>query len=278
MRAEEALQAGNLQEAVGLLKDDVRKNPADAKLRVFLFQALSVAGDWDRALNQLDVVGDLDDGTLAMVQTYRQAIACERLREEIFAGRRTPLVFGEPEEWIAVLLEALRVGAEGHHQSAAELRDRAFESAETTGGKIDDEPFEWIADADTRLGPMLEAVIHGRYYWVPFSRIAEIRFEKPSDLRDLVWTAAFFRWANGGEAAGLIPTRYPGTVSTGDDALLLSRKTEWQEGAGGGSQGLGQRMLATDAGEYPLLDVRNVALDTGPAEGAPEGPPPEADG
>ena len=268
MRAQEALQAGRLHEALDLLKEEVRKNPADAKLRVFLFQALSVAGAWDRALNQLDVVGDLDDGTLAMVQTYRQAIACERLRAEIFAGRRTPLVFGEPEEWVALLLESLRVAAEGHPDRAADLRERAFETADATSGKINDEPFEWVADADVRLGPVLEAVVHGRYYWVPFSRIAEITIEKPTDLRDLVWTAAFFRWGNGGEAAGLIPTRYPGTVETGEEALMLSRLTDWREVEGEAGHGVGQRMLATDAGEYPLLDVRHVVLETESVEGS----------
>lgn len=59
---------------------EVRKAPADAKRRVFLFQLLAVMGDWDRALNQLNVAGELDSGTLAMVSTYREALRCEVLR------------------------------------------------------------------------------------------------------------------------------------------------------------------------------------------------------
>ena len=34
-------------------------------------------------------------------------------------------------------------------------------------------------------GQVLEAVINGRYYWVPFSRVAELTTEPPEDLRDL---------------------------------------------------------------------------------------------
>ena len=57
---------------------------------------------------------------------------------------------------------------------------------------------------------MLEAVINGRYYWVPFSRLAEVTIEAPEDLRDVVWMPAHLQFENGGEMVALIPTRYPG--------------------------------------------------------------------
>ena len=37
-----------------------------------------------------------------MVQTYRTALECEVLRTDIFAGRRSPVVFGHPEQWVVV--------------------------------------------------------------------------------------------------------------------------------------------------------------------------------
>ena len=70
-QAEQVLRDGDPELALRLLTDQVRANPADAKLRVFLFQLLCVLGRWDRALNQLNVAGELDASTLAMVQTYR---------------------------------------------------------------------------------------------------------------------------------------------------------------------------------------------------------------
>ena len=39
----------------------------------------------------------------------------------------------------------------------------------------EDSAFEWIADADDRLGPVLEAIVNGRYYWVPFERVRRIQ-------------------------------------------------------------------------------------------------------
>jgi protein involved in temperature-dependent protein secretion len=36
-------------------------------------------------------------------------------------------------------------------------------------------------------------------YWVPFSRLAEVRIEPPTDLRDIVWLPAQLHFLNGGE-------------------------------------------------------------------------------
>ena len=79
--AEEVLAAGDTQGALELLQRQVRERAADPKLRVFLFQLLCVLGQWQRALNQLQVCGDMDAGTLAMVSTYREALKCEAVRE-----------------------------------------------------------------------------------------------------------------------------------------------------------------------------------------------------
>jgi len=53
MPARESLREGRLEEALAQLQTQVRKEPGDARLRVFLFQLLSVMGRWDRALRQL---------------------------------------------------------------------------------------------------------------------------------------------------------------------------------------------------------------------------------
>jgi type VI secretion system protein ImpE len=111
-----------------------------------------------------------------------------------------------------------------------------------------------------RLGPVLEAVINGRYYWVPFARLTRIAIEQPADLRDVVWTPAHLQLENGGEAYALIPTRYAGTEKLDDASLVLARRTVWQEPAPEFFCGLGQRVLATDEGEIPLMDLRDIAL------------------
>ena len=264
MTAEEAVKAGQLDEALGLLQQQVRARPADARLRVFLFQLLCVRGEWNRALTQLNVAGELDAGTLLMVQTYREALRCEVFRAEVFAGTRTPMALGEPDQWFALLLQSLSLRE--HADQAAQLRQQALEAAPATSGSLNGEPFDWIADGDTRLGPCLELISSGRYYWVPFHRIRSMRLDPPADLRDFVWAPVRLVWANGGEAVGLVPARYAGTESEADSALKLCRRTEWREASGGTYIGVGQRVFITQATETALLDVREI--DFAPASDA----------
>lgn len=263
--AEQALKNGDALAALKLLTEQVRARPQDAKLRVFLFQLLCVLGQWERALNQLNVSLELEPATLSMVQTYREAIACEALRRQVFAGQKAPMLFGEPETWVALLIEAMLREGRGEPDAARQLRGQALEQAPAspgtvTAGEAAPQDFAWIADADSRLGPMLEAVINGKYYWLPFNRLAQVDVHAPEDLRDAVWMPANFRFVNGGEVVGLIPTRYPDTELAAGDALALARRTEWREAAPGVYTGLGQRLLTTDQADIGLMDLRTVVL------------------
>jgi type VI secretion system protein ImpE len=258
--AERHLKDGDPVAALARLQEDVRTRPADAKLRVFLFQLLCVLGQWERALNQLKVASEMDPLALPMAQIYGEAVRCEAVRDAVFDGRKSPMILGEPDQWLALLIESRLRAGRGEGGPAEELRLRAFEDAPATAGDVDGTAFQWIADADSRLGPVMEAIINGRYYWVPFSRLAKVTFEKPEDLRDLVWMPAQMLFENGGESLALVPTRYPGSESSPDGAIALARKTEWQAFGEDAYAGLGQRLFATDAADVPMLEVRTLTL------------------
>src|SRR5262249_40017356 len=125
----------------------------------------------------------------------------------------------------------------------------------------DGQDFAWLADADSRFGPVLEVIINGRYFWLPFQRVRSIALELPSDLRDCVWMPGRFSFTNKGETVGFIPTRYFGSERSNDPLLKLARKTEWKEISEGTSVGSGQRTLATDSNDYPLMDVRHIRFE-----------------
>jgi type VI secretion system protein ImpE len=257
---EQLLAAGNPKGALELLQSRVRERAADASLRVFLFQLLCVLGQWQRAAQQREVCGELDAATLPMVNTYREALKCEAVREAVFSGKTTPMIFGQPQAWVATLVEALQADARGAAALGARLRSDALEAAPTSAGTLDGADFEWIADADSRLGPVLEAVINGRYAWVPFTALTKATIEAPVDLRDLVWAPAHLWFVNGGDTVALVPTRYPGTAAEGDATLQMARKTEWLEIGPEQFRGLGQRIVTTSAAEVGLLEVREIAL------------------
>ncbi|MFT7058035.1 MAG: type VI secretion system protein ImpE [Pseudorhodobacter sp.] len=261
MRAEELLKSGDLDATLAALQAEIRAKAADAKLRIFLFQLLAVLGDWKRAITQLKVSAELAPDALSMAQTYREGIICEVYREKVFSGEKEPLIFGEPQEWVALLIEALKVQAAGRMEDAASLRAKAFDAAPAVTGTINGEPFEWIADADMRLGPVLETIVNGRYFWLPFNMIGSIRCDAPADLRDSVWTPVNMTLRNGGDIVALIPTRYSGTATNGSHAERLSRATSWADIGGETFVGTGQRLLATDLGDTPLMDLRSLIIN-----------------
>jgi type VI secretion system protein ImpE len=270
MTPEEHLKSADIAATMQELQARIRADPADARLRIFLFQLLCVTGDWKRAIAQLKLSAELDPEATMMARTYREAIICEVYREKVFAGEKEPLIFGQPQEWLALLIAAQKALARGGQAEAADLRGRAFAAAPACPGTLDGQRFDWIADADMRLGPVLEVIVNGRYFWLPFSAIGTLSMDAPADLRDAVWTAAALTLVNGGEVAVLIPTRYAGTATGGDAAAMLSRTTTWQNAGEGAFVGTGQRVLTTDRADIALMDVRSLTMDGAGQGGAAE--------
>ena len=130
--AELSLKGGDPVAALAQLQDQVRAAPADPKLRIFLFQLLCVLGQWERALNQLNVASSLSPDAMAMAQTYDAAVRCEAVRSEVFEGKKSPMIFGQPEQWLALLIESLLVAGRGDGDRSHELRASAFEEAPTS--------------------------------------------------------------------------------------------------------------------------------------------------
>ena len=260
MSAEKLLQQGELKAALAALSEQVRAKPANADLRVFLFQLLAVLGQWDRARTQLEIAVELDSSVAPMVMVYRDVINCELHRQAVFAGKSKPLIFGEPEEWVALLVEAQQAFAGGDMKSFNTLNAQALEQAPASSGKINGEAFTWLADADQRFGPIFEVIFNGQYYWVPMSNVRSVTTEDPADLRDLVWQPAVITWINGGRNAVMMPSRYP-RIEGIKESDLLARSTNWEPHQEELVEGIGQRMLATDEQDYSFLQVRTIQFD-----------------
>lgn len=235
----------------------VRTNPSDPRARVGLARIFALTGQWDRVATQLQTAAQLDPSGVMYTQAYTGCARCERLRADVFAGKRTPLIVGEPPEWVALLVQALQA-ADG--VSRAPLIEQALDQAPAIPGQLDGEPFDWIADGDARLGPVIEAFVDAKYYWIPFERIDRIAFDAPADLIDTVWLSCEIVLATGASQKGYVPVRYPGSESAADSALVLGRSTQWTELVEPHMIGLGQRMFITNHTERALLDCRELRL------------------
>ena len=255
MATEETL---GISARIARLKEAIRAEPAEASHRIALFQLYCIQGEWESAATQLQVAQGIDTQQILFTQVYGKAITCEAQRAKVLQGEATPIVIGEPEEWVGLLIRSLQLASTGKWGEAAEVQASGFDAAPECKGIIDGQEFAWLADCDSRFGPILEAFVDGDYRWIPFSRISEITFNRAEHLIDAVWTTARIMWHNAGATSILIPTRYAGSEKSSDDQVRLAQKTNWEQKDENYYIGEGQRILASDAAEYSLLQTRQI--------------------
>ena len=257
--ADQLYRGGDLEGARAALVESVRTNPADPQARMFLFQLLAVAGEWDRARTHLEALARLSPEAQMLATVYSQAIKSEAQRTEIFAGReRMPIIRGA---WAEPLADAIMHFANGRTAKGQTARDEALDNAPDTPGELDGTRFDWLADADARFGPTFEAILHGRYGLIAFSEVERLVTEGPKDLRDTVWLPVEIFFREGQSIAALLPARYPDSEKSEDLSCRMARATAWQSD-GANAVGSGQHLLALSGGDdVGLLSVRSLLFD-----------------
>lgn len=254
--ADDLLRSGDIDGARRALVDIVRSNPGDVPTRMFLFSLLAVAGEWEKAKAQLTALAQLSPEAQMLAVVYTQALDAERERERVFAGEALAPIHGDVGDWAQGVAKALTLAAQGKGAAAESARLAAFDAAPDTPGEIDGTRFDWIADADPRFGPTIEAIIGGRYGLLPVAVIERLESEGPRDLRDIVWYPVEITLKAGPRIAALLPARYPGIAE--DSSERLGRATSWDDGG----RGSGQRLLALSTDEdRGLLSVRAIRFD-----------------
>jgi len=256
----ELLRLGDLAGARVALVEIVKSRPNDAQARMFLFQLLALLGEWDKARLQLNTLAQLSPEAQMLSVAYGQAIEAEAVRAKAWAGVGTVKVHGADEGWPLALAAAIGHFARDETAEGEAARDAAFEEAGDTPGNFDGVEFEWIASADSRLGPAFEAIIGGVWGIVPFEAVSQITSSGVRDLRDLVWYPVEIMFRSGQSAAALLPCRYPFTERDGTDQERLGRATSWEGGASGDLPS-GQQLFVLSGGEeVGLLDLRTLTF------------------
>jgi protein involved in temperature-dependent protein secretion len=82
----------------------------------------------------------VNDPFAQMAQMYGDAVRCEAVRDEVFEGRKSPMVLGEPEQWLALLIESRLLAGRGEPTHSEELRLRAFDEAPVVADAYDRVP------------------------------------------------------------------------------------------------------------------------------------------
>jgi type VI secretion system protein ImpE len=228
MDASSLYKAGQLGPAIEALGLELRKQPTDTRRRIFLFELLCFAGEYDRASKQLDVLASGGKDAESGAMLYRAALHAHRTREDMFARNELPLSSAQP----------------------------------SPAGTCDGIAFSSFTDEDDRIGTNLEVFIAGSYTWIPFHYIESVELQPPTRLRDLLWAPAIlhttkdFRLQDLGQV--LLPALAPLSSKHADDAVRLGRTTVWVEDSAYGAVPAGQKIYLADDTELPLLEIRDL--------------------
>ncbi len=261
MSAADLLKAGQLNAAIDAATQDVKSSPRNANARIFLFELLAAAGQWERAQKHLDVVADQATAMQEGIASYRAVLDAERVRARLFASgdgapqQVTPSpVDAEPQ------LAVIRHLARGEVAEARKLLDESEAARAPRRGTIDGTPFDDFRDADDLLAPVLEVISQGRYGWIRFADVAKIELPAPKFFRDLLWAPADVTLTSGFRSRMFVPCRYPGSETSPDDAIRLGRTTDWLEDRGP-VRGLGQRAFVAGEELHDMLETREVGFE-----------------
>lgn len=242
---------------------EVKTRPSDTAARTFLFELLLFAGEWERALKQLDVVAGQNAGSELGAQVYRNNIQAMRERERFWTGSLASHFLSKPPAGVDLHLAAITELSAGRPSEAQKLLDTAAPGRTPLAGRMDGREFANWRDADDLLAPVLEVIISDVYTWLPFAQIKQIEFAPPRQLRDLVWCPVRVEMRQGAIGEMFVPALYEGSSRHTNDLVKLGRLTDWQsigEGATA-ARAIGLRLFMAGDEEKSIFEVRRVEFD-----------------
>jgi len=255
---------------VARIESHIRAQPTFSAHRWALFQWLCVTGDWARAVIQLQTWAKLEPQQTQAAQVYRDLVRAERWRQKVVAGFERPGFVLEPAPWVMELAFALRLAGDGLRGHADEAREKALDAAPLIAAHTPRGAASWIADSDSRFGPVCEVMTAGHYRWVPFADLAAWRMAPPANLIDLVWASCVLTLTDGSTVHGFMPARYPGSEAA-TDALRLGRETAWHEAGRTAVIAHGQKTWTTDRGDFGLFELAHAQFGSRVADGVTTG-------
>ena len=251
----ELLKTGRLSEAMERVAEQVKAKPGDLAARTFYFELLVLNGDLDRAAKQLDVLSSV---TGEIGSLYAGAIQAQKERCNFSHGGPRPRVLADVP-YAKGYLEALEHHAAGESGIAMELLEAAQSErslrAMLNGGEVHD-----LNDSHDLLGPFLELVMEGHYAWVPWESIQSLTIPEPRYLRDTIWTPASMTLHSGDHGEVLLFSLYVDTHLQDDD-IKLGRRTVWEQNPAGFTVAYGQKVIAADDRDWPILEIRSVEVE-----------------
>lgn len=242
------VESGDVKGAVDAALAAVKAQPANVDARRLLIDLLIVAGDFERADKQADILSKTSVELALGMGLLRGRLRAASARIAWFREEAVP-AFPEgptPRDEAAIQLAIARRTDDG----VAEALASTTALSETAGITANGAAVESFRDADDRIPHALEVLCtNGSYMWVDFDLIENVDFAEVKAVRDLVWRPTKLTLRDGSETDVVTCATY--YADSPSDGELLARVTDWVDGADGVVTGRGQKaFLAGDEAIY----------------------------
>ncbi|HEX4950723.1 MAG TPA: type VI secretion system accessory protein TagJ [Blastocatellia bacterium] len=256
--AKELFQQGELAAAMAQLISEVKAKPTDTSARIFLFELLCCAGEWDRAERQLDVIATQGAQTELGVMAYRNCLNAERERRKLWAEGAEPHFLADPPTYVERHLDAIGRARAGKFAEAREVLDQAEEERPALPGTADGAAFYDWRDADDFIAPVLEVAVKDQYTWIPWEQVRRLQIGQPEQLRDLIFTPVRVELIDGMQGQFFMLALYAATTEAANEQAKLGRATEWQAFSEDLARGIGARLWMVGDDDKLVFDVESV--------------------
>lgn len=252
------LDAGNLSGAIEAALNHVRANPTDIPARIFLFELSCFSGDWDRAVKQLDVIGDQDGNAMIGSMIYRQNFKAERDRARYFSDGLQPGILAPPPTYVEDLIQANNRIREGNIAEARALLDTIEEERPAFKALVNRAEVSDFRDYNDPTMCIFEVIFKDQYVWLPIEHVQKVEFFKPKSLRDLYWIQAQVELVEGTNGEMFFPSLYSGSWKSDNDQVRLGRMTDWRSMGEETYIGEGTKLFWMDGRDKSILDIQTI--------------------
>lgn len=140
-------------------------------------------------------------------------------------------------------------------------RQAALSGAPPSRGCHGETTFEWITDGDERLGPVIEIILGGVYYWIPFDMVESLEIPTPKKAMELVWAPVDLKLSGHSARVAYMSSRYIPMPDECSDALLVGAETYWKELPGGAWRGCGRRAWIVDGELLSMFEAGRMNFE-----------------
>ncbi len=261
MQVKDLIMAGKLKEARKMLVDQLKASPANTQARTLLFQILVINGEWDKALNHIEMLATQSNEPGVSIDVYRNLIAAEKERFAVSQLKKIPSFLPETPSYWEDYVEALKLISESKSEEAIEKIKAVDKQRPVVTGTLNDTPFTGFFDTDSALSCFIEAIEYERYLWIPIESIRELVVSAPETLMDLIWAKARVTTWGGLTMGCFLPAIYPHSFSSEDEHIKMGFVTDWQTLCGPFTKACGRHVYQVGDDDYELFQLGEVTFN-----------------